>query len=57
MNVKQIYIIISGEYSDYCIEAVFDDFKLAEDFLNKLSPNQAWRKTRIETFVANPVYE
>lgn len=33
--MKKVYIVTSGDYSDYGIEAVFDSKKLAEEYINK----------------------
>ena len=46
---KIIYIVTSGEYSDYRIEAVFTTEKQAVTFRNKL----AIAPSRIESYVAD----
>ena len=34
---KTVYVVTEGEYSDYHIEAVFDDRMLAEDYIDRRS--------------------
>lgn len=46
-----IYIVTSGEYSDYRIEAVFTDEKLAKDYIKKIGDGG-----KIEKYTANEYY-
>ena len=43
----KVYVITSGEYSDYGIDAVFTDKALAEEYADR-NPSR-----RIETYEAN----
>ena len=43
----KVYVITSGEYSDYGIDAVFTDKSLAEEYVDR-NPSR-----RIETYEAN----
>ncbi len=47
---KKVYIVTSGEYSDYCIEAVFLDRSSAEKYCAAQSDNDWWQDYRIEEY-------
>jgi hypothetical protein len=51
---KQIYVVTSGCYSDYRIDGVFDDLKLAEEFREKYSEKYYNEKNEIEVYNLNP---
>ena len=51
MSYKTIYIVTSGEYSDYRIDAVFDTKELAENFVE--SRAELYYKARIEEYPLN----
>ncbi len=52
---KKVYIVTSGEYSCYRIEAVFSSKKLAKDYIKLKSRIGYWyyRIPRIEEYVLN----
>ena len=47
-----IYVVTSGEYSDYGIDAMFDDKELAQDFIDSFNPS--YDEMRIEEYELNP---
>lgn len=50
----KIYVVTSGVYSDYTIDAVFTDVELANNYVEK--HNQAnWNEAKIEEWTANEV--
>ena len=49
---RTVYVVTEGEYSDYHIEAVFDDRMLAEDYIDRRSPSR-WKRWRIEEYLIN----
>lgn len=51
MESKEAYIVTTGYYSDYRIVGVFDDRKLAEEFVSQTSD------ARIEAHTLNPFTE
>lgn len=38
--MKKIYVVTSGEYSDYHIEGIFDSNELAESFMEAFAPDK-----------------
>lgn len=47
--MKTIYVVTDGEYSDYHVEAIFDDESLARSFVEATGDNM-----RIEEYELNP---
>jgi hypothetical protein len=50
-----IYVVTSGSYSDYGIEAVFTDKNLAEKYLEAFRKNRSFSEMSIEEWPANPL--
>lgn len=50
--MSNVYIVVSGEYSDYSIEAVFDDLKSAEVYC-ALHNEETYDDYRIEEYPLN----
>ena len=54
--MKTIYIVSSGCYSDYHIDAVFDSKELAEKFVETFNENNMFHnQMRIEEWELNPL--
>ncbi len=51
--MKKIYLVTSGSYSDYKVEAVFDDKALAQKFIDSFKKG-GWNEMGIEEFELNP---
>ena len=51
--MKTIYVLTSGDYSDYKIVAIYDTKEMAEAMRISLNPNEAWPIT-IEEWPLNP---
>ena len=55
MIQKEIYLITAGEYSDYHIIAVFDNYRLAKNFVDSFKKDgYSCDHPRIETWRLNP---
>lgn len=50
--MKTIYVVTSGEYSDYGVDGIFDNKKLAQMFIDKFPAKYTSR--RIEEMILNP---
>jgi len=50
-----VYIVTSGEYSDYSIRAVFDDSECAEVFVKNYNKTNEWSSAQVEEFDLNPI--
>lgn len=48
--MKQIFIVTSGEYSDYSIIACFSTEKKAKDFMKYFSGLSKWNSPRVEVY-------
>jgi len=59
--MKKLYVVTRGEYSDYCISAIFDSKELAQAYIEKFSifENRHYFNgfNEIEEFVLNPQEE
>lgn len=51
---KTIYIVTSGEYSDYGIDGVFDSKELAEDWISMFKQGGMYGDMKIEEHEINP---
>lgn len=49
---KIIYVVTSGDYSDYGIDGIFDNKELAQEFIDKFQSR--YDKKRIEEMPLNP---
>jgi len=52
-NMKQIFVVTSGIYSDYGISAVFSTRELAEEFIKDF-PRQSYDEHIIEEYLLDP---
>lgn len=52
--MKKIYIVTSGIYSDYGIDAVFDNKDLAQAFCDKFNRVNSWYEMGVEEWEINP---
>jgi hypothetical protein len=52
---KTIYVVTSGEYSDYSINAVFDDEELAKAYRDAFSTKGYGSRLEMEEYEANAV--
>ena len=48
--MKQLFIVTSGEYSDYSIIACFSTEKKAKDFMKYFSGLSKWNSPRVEVY-------
>ena len=46
--MKKVYIVTSGEYSDYRIEAIFSEKETAERLVQKYNDLDRWDEWRVE---------
>ncbi len=53
MSAQTIYIVTSGDYSDYHIITVFTDEALAEQFVSEYNADRSHRDASIEEYIAN----
>ena len=51
--MKVIYVVTSGEYSDYGIDSMFDSKELAQSYIDSFKTN-SYNEMRIEEFELNP---
>lgn len=51
---KIIYVVTSGEYSDYHICSLFDSRELAQEEVTRLNARDRWDTARIEEYFLNP---
>jgi hypothetical protein len=51
--MKIMYVVTAGEYSDYGIEALFDEESLAKAYIASVKSSD-YQKMRIETYNLNP---
>ncbi len=51
---KHVYVVTSGCYSDYGIEAVFDDREMAQKFIDAFNTKDRWDEMNIENWELNP---
>lgn len=56
-NQKEIYIVTSGSYSDYCIEKVFTKKEDAEEYCRIMNQSGGWHyeEARVETHSVDDV--
>lgn len=56
-NQKEIYIVTSGSYSDYCIEKVFTKKEDAEEYCRIMNQSGGWQyeEARVETHSVDDV--
>lgn len=55
-NIKEIYIVTSGSYSDYGIDEVFTNKEKAEDYVRlKNNDSSMWGGYRVETYLVDEV--
>lgn len=55
-NIKEIYIVTSGSYSDYGIDEVFTNKEKAEDYVRlKNNDSSMWDDYRVETYLVDGV--
>lgn len=52
--MKKIYVVTCGEYSDYGIEAIFDNKELAEKFISCFEWYD-WHQPTVEEWELNPL--
>lgn len=52
--MKQLFIVTSGEYSDYSIIACFSTEKKAKDFMKYFSGLSKWNSPRVEVYGLDP---
>lgn len=52
--MKQLFIVTSGEYSDYSIIACFSTEKKAKDFMKYFSGLSKWNSPRVEVYELDP---
>ena len=51
--MNNVYIVTSGEYSAYCISAVFSDKELAQKYIDSFEKPK-WDSYSIEEYELNP---
>ncbi len=51
--MKKVYVVTSGEYSEYGIEAIFDDEDLAKKFMAMFEKKE-YDNMKIEEHILNP---
>ncbi len=51
--MKKIYIVTSGEYSSYSVEAVFDSEALAKKFIDSVKTTTTDINEKIEAYELN----
>ena len=54
--MKKVYVVTSGEYSDYCIEAIFSDLEKALELKLKAGFDNEIELFEIDTPISNFVY-
>lgn len=54
MSRKKVWVVTSGEYSDYAIEAVFSSKKMAENFIEKSKATFRGGEAGIDCFSLDP---
>lgn len=52
--MKKIYAVVSGEYSDFGIDALFDNKELANNYIKAFDQEGAWSAMRIVEYPLNP---
>ena len=53
--MKKIYVVTSGSYSDYGIDAIFDSRELAQSFIDSFDKSRGWTDFNdIEEWELNP---
>lgn len=53
--MKTLYVVTSGSYSDYGIDAIFDSKELAQSFINSFDTGKGWTDFNdIEEWQLNP---
>ena len=52
--MRKIYLVTSGEYSDYGIDGVFTSKELAEKFIKSFNTKDSFERMNIETRTLNP---
>jgi len=53
-KMKTMYVVTSGSYSDYGIDAIFDTKELAQKFIDSFKGNSYNEFNGIEEFILNP---
>jgi hypothetical protein len=54
MEERKVYLVSTGHYSDYSIDAVFDTRELAEMYVRTYPGNGKWDVPEIEEYDLNP---
>ena len=53
--MKKVYVIVSGRYSDYQINAIFDREELANKFISVMNYEASIKDLRVEVWDLNPL--
>lgn len=53
--MKKVYVITSGDYSDYGIDGIFDSEESAKKFISAFNQKSAFYEMKIEEWELNPM--